>query len=78
MKTNINIFLVPLALVSLSSCLKMENDIVYNEILSGVDLEYVRDKAVKEFGMNYPAQSQIVYYNAASSDYVRQYEEIPD
>ena len=26
MKTNINIFLVPLALVSLSSCLKMEND----------------------------------------------------
>ena len=58
--------------------LKMENDIVYNEILSGVDLEYVRDKAVKELGMNYPAQSQIVYYNAASSDYVKQFEEIPE
>ena len=58
--------------------LKMENDIVYNEILSGVDLEYVRNKAVKELGMSYPAQSQIVYYHAASSDYVKQFEEIPE
>lgn len=58
--------------------LKMENDIVYNEILSGVDLEYVREKAIGELGMSYPAQSQFTYYNAASSDYVKQYEEIPD
>ncbi len=58
--------------------LKMENDIVYNEILSGVDLEYVREKAMGELGMSYPKQSQIILYDAASSDYVKQYEEIPD
>lgn len=58
--------------------LKIENDIVYNEILSGVDLEAVREKAIDELGMNYPAQEQITYYDAAPSDYVKQYEEIPD
>ncbi len=58
--------------------LKIENDIVYNEIISGIDLEYVREKAMEELGMSYPAQSQITYYDAASSDYVKQYEEIPD
>ena len=58
--------------------LKIENDIVYNEIVSRVDLENVREKAITELGMSYPAQSQIAYYNAASSDYVKQFEEIPD
>ena len=58
--------------------LKIENDIVYNEIISGIDLEDVREKAMEELGMSYPAQSQITYYDAASSDYVKQYEEIPD
>ena len=58
--------------------LKIENDIVYSEIISRVDLESVREKAINELGMSYPAQSQIEYYNAASSDYVKQFEEIPD
>ena len=58
--------------------LKIENDIVYNEIISGIDLEHVRDKATRELGMSVPDQSQIAYYNAASSDYVKQYEEVPD
>jgi len=58
--------------------LKMENDIVYNEILSSVDLEKVRETAIDELGMSYPSQTQIAYYDAASSDYVKQYEEIPD
>ena len=58
--------------------LKMENDIVYSEIISGIDLEHVREKAMKELGMSYPDQSQITYYDAASSDYVKQFEEIPD
>ncbi len=58
--------------------LQIENDIVYNEIISGVDLEHVREVATEELGMTYPAQSQIVSYSAVSSDYVKQYEEIPD
>ena len=58
--------------------LKIENDIVYSEILSGVDLESVRKMAIEKLGMSYPVQSQIEYYDAASSDYVKQYGEIPD
>jgi len=67
--------------VSLQSQLKnlqIENDIVYNEIVSGVDLEEVREVAVERLGMTYPSQTQIVAYDAVSSDYVKQYEEIPD
>ncbi len=67
--------------VSLQSQLKnlqIENDIVYNEIISGVDLEQVREVATEQLGMTYPAQTQIVSYDAVSSDYVKQYEEIPD
>ena len=58
--------------------LQIENDIVYNEIISGVDLEQVREVATDELGMKYPSQTQIVTYDAVSSDYVKQYEEIPD
>ncbi len=58
--------------------LQIENDIVYSEIVSGVDLEEVREVATQQLGMTYPVQTQIVAYDAVSSDYVRQYEEIPD
>ena len=58
--------------------LQLENDIVHNEIISGVDLEHVREVAVNELGMSYPTERQIVTYTAAPSDYVKQYEEIPE
>ncbi len=58
--------------------IKMENDIVYNEILSGIDLEQVRQTAIDDYGMTYPSEKQYVGYSAASSDYVKQYEEIPE
>ncbi len=58
--------------------IKMENDIVYNEILSGVDLEKVRETAIEDLGMTYPSEKQFVHYSPVSSDYVKQYEEIPD
>ena len=57
--------------------LQMENDTVYNEIVSGVDLEKVRETAVNRFGMAYPTEEQIVRYIPVSKDYVRQYAEIP-
>ncbi len=58
--------------------IKMENDIVYNEILSGIDLEQVRQTAIDDYGMTYPSEKQYVSYSVASSDYVKQYEEIPE
>lgn len=58
--------------------LRMENDTVYSEIVSGVDLEKVKKRAENDLGMTYPKQSQIVTYEAPDSDYVKQYGEIPD
>ena len=57
--------------------LKMENDTVYNEIVSGVDLQKVKKRAIEDLGMTYPKQSQIVTYETPDSDYVKQYSEIP-
>lgn len=59
------------------SNLKMENDTVYNEIVSGVDLQKIKKKAIDDLGMTYPKQSQIVTYETPGSDYVKQYSEIP-
>jgi cell division protein FtsL len=58
--------------------IRMENDTVYSEILSGVDLEHVKEVAMNELGMTYPSENQIIAYDAAPGDYVRQFEEIPD
>jgi len=66
--------------VSLQTQLKdieMENDTIYNEIVSGVDLNQVKEVAMDRLGMDYPAEDQIVEYDEASGDYVKQYEEIP-
>ena len=57
--------------------LKMENDTTYNEIVSGVDLQKIKDRAINDLGMTYPKQSQIVTYGSPDSDYVKQYGEIP-
>ncbi len=58
--------------------LRMENDTTYNEIVSGVDLAEIKERAIQGLGMTYPKQSQIVTYESPDSDYVKQYEEIPD
>lgn len=57
--------------------LQMENDTVYNEIVSGVDLEKVKERAMNDLGMAYPSEKQIITYQSPDSDYVKQYEEIP-
>ncbi len=58
--------------------LEIENDIVYNEIISGIDLEHVKEVATEKLGMEYPSQNQIVSYEAVSCDYAKQFEEIPE
>ena len=57
--------------------LKIENDTTYNEIVSGVDLQKLKQRAIDDLGMTYPSQSQIVTYQSPDSDYVKQYGEIP-
>lgn len=53
--------------------LKAENDDYENRINSAVDLEAIKKKAMKDLGMQYALDDQIVYYESDDTDYVRQY-----
>lgn len=56
----------------------LDNDSEYNRVMNSVDLEYVKEVAVNELGMQLATTSQIVTYTVEDGDYVRQYSEIPE
>ncbi|MFR8548193.1 MAG: hypothetical protein ACLVEV_06180 [Lachnospiraceae bacterium] len=56
----------------------LENDSDYNRIMTGVDMEHVKDVAMNELGMVQAKKSQIVTYEIEDSDYVRQYSDVPE
>lgn len=58
--------------------LRVENNAQYSRIMSEVDLEQIRQKAIQKLGMSYVTADQIVLYEASDDDYVRQYMEIPE
>ena len=60
------------------SQLKLDNDEEYNRIMAGVDMEHVKEVAMDELGMVYASLDQIVTYDAADRDYVKQYQDIPE
>ena len=41
-------------------------------------LEQINDVAVNELGMVYAKKGQIVYYDSANEDYVKQYQDVPE
>lgn len=45
---------------------------------SSVDLTKVYDTAIKELGMVYPQNGQIVNYEASNPDYVKQFKDVPE
>ncbi|MDY3248852.1 MAG: hypothetical protein SOX32_00725 [Candidatus Choladocola sp.] len=55
----------------------LENNSDYNSIMTGIDMEHVKDVAMNELGMVYAKKSQIITYEMQDDDYVRQYSEIP-
>lgn len=55
----------------------LENNSDYNRIMTGVDMEHVKDVAMNELGMIYAKKSQIVTYEANDGDYVRKYSDVP-
>lgn len=57
--------------------LREENNTRYNSVMDTVNLEEVRVRAEK-LGMVYATADQIMTYNSPSSDYVKQYEVIPE
>lgn len=58
--------------------LKDENDSLETRINTSVDLDYVYKVAVEELGMVYANKNQVRLYNKTESEYVRQYEDIPE
>lgn len=58
--------------------LKAENDAVLKRINTSVDLDSIRNTAINELGMVYPGKDQIVYFQIDKSDYMNQYEDIPE
>lgn len=57
--------------------LKVENDAFEQSIDTNIDLEYVYDVAVHKLGMVHAGAENIIQYDKTESEYVRQYEQIP-
>lgn len=57
---------------------KTENDADYNRIMKSVNLEEIRRIAKEELHMVYANEGQVIFYDSEESDYVRQYEDIPE
>ncbi|MDF2907193.1 MAG: putative rane protein [Herbinix sp.] len=55
-----------------------ENDASYEAIDTAINLDYIYQVAVEELGMVYPNKNEVITYKSSSSNYVRQYEDIPE
>lgn len=60
------------------NALKDNNDEMGKRLESSVDLTKVYDVAVKELGMVYPKNGQVVSYEASNPDYVKQFKDVPE
>ncbi|MCI8512658.1 MAG: cell division protein FtsL [Lachnospiraceae bacterium] len=58
--------------------MKVENDALETRINTSVDLDYIYKVATEELGMVYANKNQVKLYNKTESEYVRQYEDIPE
>ena len=58
--------------------LKDENDTLETRINTAVDLDYVYKVATEELGMVYANKDHVLLYQQTESEYVRQYEDIPN
>ena len=58
--------------------LKTQNDALETQINTFVDLDHIYKVATEELGMVYANKDQVLLYNRTESEYVRQYEDIPN
>lgn len=56
---------------------QIANDNAYEEAMSSVNMEQIKEIAVQELGMVYADQGQVITYSSQDGDYIRQYGEIP-
>jgi len=58
--------------------LKEENNAKFNAVMDSVNLDEIRDRAQNQLGMVYASPEQIVEYDKPATDFVTQFEEIPE
>lgn len=58
--------------------LRSENDALQTRINTEIDLDHVYQVATEELGMVYANRDQVILYDKTESEYVRQYEDIPE
>lgn len=58
--------------------LKAANDDLETSINTSIDLNKIYEIATKELGMVYAKKNQVLMYDKTESEYVRQYEDIPE
>ncbi|MBQ8518434.1 MAG: hypothetical protein IJ455_02365 [Agathobacter sp.] len=66
------------ALESQITDLKADNDARYKEIITSVDLDYIKDVAMNQLGMQYATEDQIIYYSVENDNFMDQYSDIPE
>lgn len=66
------------ALESQITDLKADNDARYKEIITSVDLDYIKDVAINQLGMQYATEDQIIYYSVENNNFMDQYSDIPN
>ena len=58
--------------------LKADNDARYKEIVTSVDLDYIKDVAINQLGMQYATEEQVIYYSIENNNFMDQYSDIPE
>ena len=58
--------------------LTSQNDEREAQAEADIDYDAIYDTAVNELGMVYPAKGQVIRYAAGESEYVKQYQNIPN
>ena len=58
--------------------MRAENDALETSINTSIDLNKIYEIATKELGMVYARKNQVLLYDKTESEYVRQYEDIPE
>lgn len=65
------------ALESQLNAMKLDNEEEYSRIMSSVNLEEIKVRAIEELGMQYAQEGQVIEVPCVTDDYVRQYQAMP-
>ncbi len=65
------------ALESQLNSMKLDNDEEYSRIMSSVNMDEIKQRAIEDLGMQYAQEGQVIEVPCAMDDYVRQYKAMP-